>query len=76
MPAQLIAFEDAMRLCREAAAGNARRWWNPMAWQCWGCVRFSKGVEDRCFNGPGNRGCRFVNRAWDRERRQRTSEPS
>lgn len=64
-----IPLDDALRLCELALAENRRRWWNPLALQCRGCVRFSPEPARRCFAAePGNRGCGFVNRRWERER--------
>jgi len=62
-----IPTADAVRLCEQVAAQRIARWWNPLNWQCRGCVRFSASPSERCFAGPDNRGCRFVNQAWDRE---------
>ena len=62
-----IPTADAIRLCQEVSAQNMAHRWNPLNWQCWGCLRFSKSAEERCFAGPDNRGCGFVNKAWDAE---------
>lgn len=68
--AQPIPLADAIRLCGQVSAAKLRRWWDPGGLQCRGCLRFSADVEHRCFAAqPGNRGCTFINEAWDRQRK-------
>ncbi len=63
-----LTTRHAVELCELASAENARRRWDPRTWQCVGCLRFSSDAEHRCFAAkPGNRGCGFVNRLWERE---------
>ena len=61
------AFQ-AVRLCNEISAKKLGRWWDPSAWQCMGCARFSADIQHRCFNtAAGNRGCVLINKRWDAE---------
>ncbi len=63
-----IPLPEAMRLCDEISPVKLRRWWDPLALQCRGCIRFSSDAEHRCFAATtGNRGCRFINERWDQE---------
>ena len=72
-PTDAIPLDEALRLCEMALAQNRRQWWNLMALQCRGCVRFSTHPAKRCFASVrGNRGCRYVNREWDK----RAAHPS
>jgi hypothetical protein len=64
-----LPLDDAIRLCKQAAAANVRRWWHPTTWQCRGCMRFSPDLAHRCFAASsGNRGCPWVNALWTQER--------
>jgi hypothetical protein len=59
-----ITPERALELCRRHTEEHGVRTFS----QCWGCLRFSKrDLAKMCFQGDGNRGCRFVNELFDRE---------
>ena len=59
-----IPFEKAIELCLEHRKKHKVR----LLSQCWVCLRYSK--EDTvwmCFSDPPkNRGCKFVNRLFDK----------
>jgi len=59
-----IPFEKAIELCIEYRKKHKVR----LLSQCWGCLRYSK--EDHVwmffYDPPENRGCRFVNRLFDK----------
>jgi hypothetical protein len=65
---ECIPRDTAIRLCNEIRLTKERRLFS----QCWGCVKFSKGVFDKmCAAGkPDNRGCALVNARYDRAGRQ------
>jgi len=58
-----IPRDTAIRLCNEIRATKERKLFS----QCWGCVKFSKGVFDKmCAAGkPDYRGCKLVNSKYD-----------
>ena len=58
-----IPEETARALCREIRQAGAKKLFT----QCWGCVRATKGVEDKmCFHKPPDfRGCGLVNKRFD-----------
>lgn len=64
-----IAQAEALALCQKIRYENAGKFWSPAYWQCWGCVKFSKGdAAKMCFsNAPGNRGCIWVNQRFDQK---------
>ena len=61
--ASAIPKETALKLCRQVSSENKDRWYSWEAWQCKGCVRWSRGDEDMlCFNSRlGLRGCSLIN---------------
>jgi hypothetical protein len=58
-----IPEEAARKLCAEIRAVKARKLFT----QCWGCVRATKGAEEKmCFYKPPEfRGCALVNARYD-----------
>ena len=60
-----IPVDDARRLCAEIRKERGVRLFS----QCWGCVKFSKGSEEKmCYcNSPDHRGCGLVNKRYDGE---------
>jgi hypothetical protein len=44
-----ISRETAVKACDQVRAHNARRYWSPAHWQCWGCIRFGGEPEKRCM---------------------------
>jgi len=63
-----IPRDTAIRLCNEIRLKKEHKLFS----QCWGCVKFSKGIFDKmCAAGkPDNRGCALVNARYDRAGRQ------
>ncbi len=59
-----IPKDIAIRLCNEIRLTKEHRLFS----QCWGCVKFSKGVFDKmcAASKPDNRGCALVNASYDR----------
>jgi hypothetical protein len=70
-----ISQENALALCQQIRAENANQFWSTVAWQCWGCMKFSKGNPAKmCFsNAPDNRGCQWVNQRYDQSMRAAAS---
>ncbi len=58
-----IPLETARKLCAEVREVRARKLFT----QCWGCVRATRGVEEKmCYYKPPNfRGCALVNERFD-----------
>ena len=59
-----IALELVLKLCDEITQQNKTKWWSFYHWWCWGCRKFSKTPEQRCFrieNGK-NTGCSQINK--------------
>ena len=63
-----IPKETAIRLCNEIRSTKEKKLFS----QCWGCVKFSKGIFDKmCAAGkPDYRGCALVNARYERAGRQ------
>ena len=63
-----IPRDTAIRLCNEIRMTKEHKLFS----QCWGCVKFSKGIFDKmcAVNKPDNRGCALVNAKYDHARRQ------
>jgi hypothetical protein len=57
-----ISLDDARRLCAEIRKERGVRLFS----QCWGCVKFSKGSEEKmCYYKPPDfRGCELVNKRY------------
>lgn len=66
-----IPKEVALKLCNEVLETNKRRWYTWSAWQCRGCIKWSRGDTDMlCFNSRlGHRGCSLINSRYDKMRR-------
>lgn len=61
-----IPNEVALSICQQIRTEHSGQWWRAATWQCWGCVKFSKGDPAKmCFSSaPGNRGCQLINRCY------------
>lgn len=42
-----VPEEIALQICAELQEESRRQWYNPMSWQCWGCMRFSNDDRER-----------------------------
>ena len=65
---EAIPKDVAWRICVQIREQNRNKWYSPARWQCWGCVKFSKGVQEKmCLSSkPGYRGCNLVNGRYAR----------
>nr|MDO8083506.1 hypothetical protein [Candidatus Sigynarchaeum springense] len=73
MDGTTIPPDIALALCEEARAMNTRKRVSFKNIMCWGCTRFSKSPQARCWSGSGdgtNRGCFQVNELFDEARRK------
>ncbi len=67
-PITEIPPEVALTLCQQIASENRGKWYTFNGMWCWGCVRFSGPVTNRCYaNASGQRGCAQVNARYDRQ---------
>jgi hypothetical protein len=59
-----IPKETARQLCAQIRSQKALKLFS----QCWGCVRATKGVEEKMcfFHPPDFRGCGLVNERYDK----------
>ena len=64
MPEISISLQNAIDLCKNVQEKNRRKWWSYYRWWCWGCNKFSKTPEFRCFRTDDGRntGCPQINR--------------
>lgn len=63
---EAIPRDQALAICEEIIQENRGKWYTSNGLWCWGCLKFSKSVDGRCFaNAEGNRGCGQVNRRFD-----------
>lgn len=62
-----IFQQAAIEICRQIQNRYSRKFFTAVYWQCWGCVKFSKGdIKKMCFaNNSDNRGCNLVNKQFD-----------
>ncbi|MFX1490321.1 MAG: hypothetical protein ACFFBI_14315 [Promethearchaeota archaeon] len=62
-----IEFDEALDLCEQNRAKNKEKLISFNKMWCWGCTKFSKNPEKRCFanseNGS-NTGCSQVNKLY------------
>jgi hypothetical protein len=66
MPLEIsIPLERAAELCKAQRDKHSAR----MLSQCWGCVKYSKGVPEKmCFyKPPDNDGCEKINKLFGAE---------
>jgi len=63
VPKKPIPLETARRICREIRKKKSSKLFT----QCWGCVKATKGMEERMcfFKPPEFRGCALVNRRFE-----------
>ena len=68
-----LEFEEALALCEQVYEMNKKKSFSFNKMQCWGCYKFTKGPEKRCFaNSPdgNNNGCTQVNRLYKKLKAQ------
>ena len=65
-------IEEALKLCEEVRRVNRNNWLSAGRWQCWGCVKFTKGnPEKMCLKTPdGYDGCALVNSRYAKPEHQ------
>ena len=64
-----IPSNIALALCEEVRAKNARKKISLGKSMCWGCMKFSRNPQERCWanaEGGTNRGCSQVNKVHDK----------
>jgi hypothetical protein len=65
-----IPATRALQICEKINMANQRKWFTFKGLWCWGCSRFSKTPQQRCWrNDHENRGCAQVNEVYDSEER-------
>jgi len=64
-----LEFNKALELCEQVRAENKKKSISFNKMWCWGCTKFTKSPEKRCFanaeNGS-NTGCVQVNRLYEK----------
>jgi hypothetical protein len=60
-----VPSDEAMRICAEMQADHRQHWWKVALWQCWGCVKFSKGERAKMCGAIV--GCNLVTAQYQRE---------
>lgn len=62
-----IEFDEALELCEQVRLDNKKKRFSFNKLWCWGCTKFSKSPDKRCFanaeNGI-NTGCAQVNKLY------------
>lgn len=62
-----LEFDEALELCEKVRAINKKKLISFNKLWCWGCAKFTKSPEQRCFanaeNGS-NMGCSQVNKLY------------
>ncbi|MHA1915397.1 MAG: hypothetical protein ACW97V_13635 [Promethearchaeota archaeon] len=62
-----LEFKEALDLCEQVRANNRKRFVSFNKMWCWGCAKFSKSPEKRCFANSEDRtnnGCILVNNLY------------
>ncbi len=65
-----IPIDRAKVLCDEIYQQNQKHKLSWKTWMCWGCRKFSKTLEERCWHnakGGTNRGCVQINERFDKK---------
>jgi len=62
-----LEYDEALELCEQVRVKNKKKWISFNKLWCWGCVKFTKSPDKRCFanseNGS-NSGCVQVNKLY------------
>ncbi len=68
-----LEFDEALELCEQVRAKNKKKAISFNKLWCWGCAKFTKSPEKRCFanaeNGS-NTGCVQVNKLYEKLKNQ------
>ncbi|MHA1885230.1 MAG: hypothetical protein ACXADU_12860 [Promethearchaeota archaeon] len=62
-----LDFDDALEICERVRVENKNKWISFNKLWCWGCAKFTKSPEKRCFANSekgSNTGCVQVNRLY------------
>ncbi|MFW9968947.1 MAG: hypothetical protein ACFFDF_02020 [Candidatus Odinarchaeota archaeon] len=62
-----LEFNEALDLCEQVRARNKKKLISFNKMWCWGCVKFTKSPEKRCFTNAANEsntGCTQVNKLY------------
>ena len=63
----ILEFDEALELCEQVRAINKKKSISFTKMWCWGCAKFTKSPDKRCFanaeNGS-NTGCSQVNKLY------------
>ncbi len=64
---EAIPEDTALQICNEIQKESHGKLFSFASWQCWGCLKFSKGdVAKMCFAGRSDyRGCNLVNKRYE-----------
>ncbi len=68
-------IEETLNLCDEVWENNKGKWWSPNYWWCWGCRKFSKSPEERCFSTEDqkNDACSQINN-WEKKKAKKRNK--
>jgi hypothetical protein len=62
-----LEFDKALEICEQVRAINKKKSISFSKMQCWGCTKFTKSPEKRCFanvEDGSNTGCNQVNKFY------------
>ncbi len=68
-----LEFDEALELCEQVRAKNKKKSISFNKLWCWGCVKFTKSPEKRCFANAedgSNTGCVQVNKLYEKLKNQ------
>jgi hypothetical protein len=68
-----LEFDKALELCEQVRAINKKKSISFNKLWCWGCVKFTKSPEKRCFanaENASNTGCTQVNKLYKKLKNQ------
>lgn len=62
-----LDFDEALEMCERVRVENKNKWISFNKLWCWGCAKFTKSPEKRCFansENDSNTGCVQVNKLY------------
>jgi hypothetical protein len=66
-----LDVKEALELCEQLRTDNKKKLLSYNKLWCWGCAKFAKSPENRCFSNSEegtNTGCSQVNKLYNRLR--------
>ncbi|MFW9825952.1 MAG: hypothetical protein ACFFE4_23635 [Candidatus Thorarchaeota archaeon] len=63
----ILQFDEALEICEQVREINKKKKISFNKLWCWGCTKFTKSSEKRCFANSedgGNNGCTQVNKLY------------